>query len=139
MSRYITVKRPLPPRVQSAAAESQQKQSKIVRPAGCRTVFVKNLPYDATEDAVRQALMVCGPIATVRLPSWGHTGQLKGFGYVEFKREESSEIAVKKSGLLSMSGRALVIDFETGAAKGSFRPPRPVPAPSSSSSSSSLS
>lgn len=64
-----------------------------VRPVGCKTVFVKNLPYEVTEEQIQQTFMVCGPIAMVRLATWGHTGSQKGFCYVDFKREDSAEIA----------------------------------------------
>ena len=61
----------------------------------------------------------------VRLAVWGHTNQLKGFGYVEFKNEESAGIAVKKclspEGI-AVKGRPVLCDFETGQAKGSFKP-----------------
>jgi nucleolin len=68
-----------------------------------------------------QIFKVCGPITCVRLAVWGNTKQLKGFGYVDFKREDSAEIAVKKSGVLVLKGRPVIIDFETGAPKQSFR------------------
>jgi nucleolin len=91
------------------------------RPIGCKTVFVKNLSYDCGEKDVREAMMVCGPIDNVRLSVWGHTGKLKGFGYVDFKREESTEIAVKKNGSLKILGRAVQCDYEGGKAKASFK------------------
>ena len=56
---------------------------------------------------------------------WGHTNQLKGFGYVDFKSEESAEIAVKKSLSsegIAVKGRPTICDFETGQPKGSFKP-----------------
>jgi len=91
------------------------------QPPGCKTIFVKNLPYECTEGDVREALMVCGPIETIRLAVWSHTNKLKGFGYVDFKTEESAGIAVKKNGQLKVSGRPVVIDFEVGKAKASFK------------------
>jgi hypothetical protein len=49
---------------------------------------------------------------------------LKGFGYLEFKGEQSAEIAVKKSlsaeGIL-VKGRPTICDYETGQPKGSFK------------------
>ena len=117
-NRYIKVQRPKPPRI------FQQVKDKVERPVGCRSVFVKNLPYDTTEDEVKEAFMVCGPVTNVRLAVWGHTQQLKGFGYIDFKREDSAEIAVKKSGVLGVKCRKVIIDFETGTQKASFKTPR---------------
>ena len=116
--RYIKVERPRVPRILQQAARDK---SEILRPAGCKSVFVKNIPYDTTEDDVREAFKVCGVIDSVRLAVWGHTNQLKGFGYVDFKREDSAEIAVKKTGAVSIKGRPLLVDFETGKAKQSFK------------------
>jgi len=115
--RYVRISQPLIPR----SAEQIEFRSAVTRPPGCRTIFFKNVPYSVTEEEVREAFMICGPINTVRLAVWGHTGQSKGFGYVDFKREDSAEIAVKKSGIISIQGRPLVIDFETGVPKASFK------------------
>lgn len=82
--------------VPRAAQALDQPQSKpLSRPVGCKTVFVKNLPYTATEAQIRETFQVCGPITTVRLATWVHTQTPKGFGYIEFKREDSAEIAGK--------------------------------------------
>ena len=51
-----------------------------VRPVGCKTIFIKNLPYNATEADIKEVFQVCGPIINVRLASWGHTQATKGFG-----------------------------------------------------------
>lgn len=88
---------------------------------GCRTVFVKNLPYELTEEEVREAFTFCGKIANVRLAIWNHTKAKKGFGYVDFVKEESAEIAVKKQGTIRVKGRLVAIDYESGKPKGSFR------------------
>ena len=116
--RYIKVERPRVPRILQQAARDK---SEILRPAGCKSVFVKNIPYDTTEEDMREAFKVCGVIDGVRLAVWGHTNQLKGFGYVDFKKEESAEIAVKKTGAISIKGRVVLVDFETGKAKLSFK------------------
>lgn len=91
------------------------------RPPGCKTVFVKNLPYDVTEEVVKEAFRFCGKIATVRLAVWQHTQHQKGFCYVEFEQESAAEIAVKKQGEITVGGRRVYVDYETGRPKGSFR------------------
>ncbi len=74
---------------------------RTIRPVGCKTVFVKNLPYDTTENQIRELFLVCGPIINIRLAAWSHTNTLKGFGYIEFRREDSADIAGKTSLLLT--------------------------------------
>lgn len=60
-----------------ATEKARRANRKAEQPAGCRTVFVKNLPYDVEEDAVSEALAGCGRIASVRLAMWNHTRKLK--------------------------------------------------------------
>lgn len=97
--RFVKVSYPKVPRALSGVSAGPGTEggtaSAGIRPVGCKTVFVKNLPYNVTEEQIREVFMVCGPILTVRLATWGHTGAQKGFGYVEFKREDSAEIAGK--------------------------------------------
>lgn len=114
-NRYITIERPLVPR--SLAGKTEQTE-KI---PGCRTIFVRNLPYDVTESEIREQFMVFGPIVSVRLAVWNHTNNLKGFGYIEFKREDSAEIAVKKSGSIRLKGRIISADFETSGPKKGYK------------------
>lgn len=45
----------------------------------------------------------------------------QGFGYVEFSSERGAETCVRTQESLSIGGRPVVVDFETGAPKGSFR------------------
>lgn len=116
--RFIKVDRPLEPR---AAQPAVNIANEIVRPPGCKTLFIKNLPYECTEEEISDLFKVYGKINEVRLARWGHTNHLKGFGYIEFKREDSAEIAAKKSGSIVLKGRAIQCDFETGKPKGSFR------------------
>lgn len=115
--RYLTIDRPQVPR-SLANAETREPTAK---PAGCRTIFIKNLPYETNEAEITEAFKVYGPIKSVRLAVWNHTGKLKGIGYVDFKREDSAETAVKKSGTLAIQGRKTVVDYETGIPKGSFK------------------
>ncbi|CAM9668441.1 unnamed protein product [Ascophyllum nodosum] len=115
--RYLTIQKP-----QEPATEKIRRANRTAeQPRGCQTVFVKNLPYDADEDGVREALVGCGRVASVRLAMWNHTRKLKGFGYVEFASERGAETCVRTQETLSVGGRPLVADFETGAPKGSFR------------------
>ena len=85
-------------------------------------VYLKNLPYDIEEEELSLQFRVYGPIKSIRLAAWNHTGKMKGFGYVEYKREDSAETAVNKSGSISLHGRKVQVDYETGAPKASYKP-----------------
>jgi len=119
--RYLIIEKPNLPKV------LQQQQEHRVQPDGCKTIFIKNLPYDCTEAEVLDVLEdKCGKILDggVRLPQ-NASRQLKGFGYVEFKNPEGAASAVelaKKPFGLCVKGRPLFVDYEeNNRAKGSFR------------------
>ena len=58
------------------------------QPRGCRTVIMRNLPYNASEGNVLKSLFcVLGKVVKggVRLARYHFTGASKGFGYVAYK------------------------------------------------------
>ncbi len=94
-------------------------------PKGASTLFVRNLPYDADEDAVRRIFVKFGAIASVRIPRRSDTGASKGFGYVQFEHAFSGEAAVLAASerKLTAGERVLSVDWDTAAPKASFRAP----------------
>ncbi|NXL63444.1 RBM34 protein, partial [Chordeiles acutipennis] len=50
-----------------------------------RSVFLGNLSYDISDDAVREHFSVCGGVVAVRIVRDRNTGLGKGFGYVLFE------------------------------------------------------
>lgn len=119
--RYITVDKPMVPRAISETMGTTLDSSTKTKPPGCKTIFIKNLPYEVTEQEIREKFMVYGPIMKIRLAVWNHTNNLKGFGYIEYKREDSAEIAVKKSGSITLKDRMIVVDYETSGPKGGYK------------------
>ena len=69
-------------------------------------MFVKNLPFKATEDSIWE--LFGDNVKSVRLPTDRETGRVKGFGYVEFNSVESLDAAVGES--WEMDGRSLTVD-----------------------------
>lgn len=117
--RYLSVRRAQTPRTLELALKETKTVKKAV--VGCKTVFIKQLPYDVEEATIREALASCGTIMSVRLPLWNHTKKLKGFGYVEFAKEDEAVAAVKRSGM-KLGGRMVIINLDVaGAPKASFR------------------
>ena len=64
---------------------------------GSRTIFMRNLPWSATEDDIRSFLADAGPIYQVRL-AVDYDGRPKGFGHVEFESVEGAAGAIQLSG-----------------------------------------
>lgn len=88
---------------------------------------MKNIPYDCTEQAVRDVMAPFGVVKDVRL-AVANTSigapRLKGFGYVQFASEVSvnKACAAATAGTLKIGHRPLFLDFDAQAKpKGSFR------------------
>ncbi|EMR09068.1 hypothetical protein PNEG_02838 [Pneumocystis murina B123] len=76
------------------------------------TLFIGNLSFKANEEAVRTAFSRIGGIVEIRLPTNRKTGQLKGFGYIQFSSIEDAEKAIEMNGHF-ISGRPIRLDFST--------------------------
>ena len=115
--RWLSVQRPHAPKADAADFAGPR----TARPAGgCATVHVKNLPYEVSDDAVRAAFGRCGRVSDVRLARWGHTGRLKGHGYVTFLLPASADAACGAP--MNIGGRRVAVDYAPDdTPKGSFR------------------
>ncbi|NXV14783.1 RBM34 protein, partial [Cepphus grylle] len=60
-----------------------------------RSIFLGNLSYDISDDAVREHFSVCGGVVAVRIVRDGKTGLGKGFGYVLFENTDAVHLALK--------------------------------------------
>ncbi|XP_052818947.1 la-related protein 7-like [Mya arenaria] len=61
-----------------------------------RTVYVECLPHGMGHDWVRRVFSPCGKVVYVSLPRYNSTGDMKGFGFVEFETVEGAEAACKE-------------------------------------------
>ena len=69
-------------------------------PLDCTTAFVKNLPYNVTEDMVREKFQVCGEIKNLRFVYEPNKVKFKGFCYIDFKEHKGLVKAQIKWGFL---------------------------------------
>ncbi|KGL98179.1 RNA-binding protein 34, partial [Charadrius vociferus] len=60
-----------------------------------RSVFLGNLSYDISDDAVREHFSVCGGVVAVRIVRDRQTGLGKGFGYVLFEDMDAVYLALR--------------------------------------------
>ncbi|KAG6623468.1 31 kda chloroplastic [Phytophthora cinnamomi] len=121
-NRYLSIRRAEAPRAVEMALKEKSQNTNKKAVKGCRTVFIKQLPYEVEEDTIREALASCGTITSIRLPIWNHTKKLKGFGYVEFSSEDEALAAARRSGMKIGDRMVLIsLDAAGSAPKASFR------------------
>lgn len=127
--RYLTIVAPNAPKANTSGSmmmSSPNGSTPRVQPEGCKVVFVKNLPYHATEDDILESFQVCGKILDggIRIARNSATRQSKGFAYVEYKNPEGAQGAVQKASKpfgLKVLDRPVFVDYDEGRMKGSYK------------------
>ncbi|KAG0586900.1 hypothetical protein KC19_2G125800 [Ceratodon purpureus] len=76
-----------------------------------RCVFVGNIPYDATEEQLVHICEEVGPVVNFRLVLDRETGKPKGYGFCEFRDEETALSARRNLQGYEINGRQLRVDF----------------------------
>ncbi|VDO98853.1 unnamed protein product [Heligmosomoides polygyrus] len=75
------------------------------------SVYVGNLPYETTEDAIGSLFSQAGQVTNVRIVSDRETGRPKGFGFCEFSDEAGAQNAVNTFNGTDFNGRSLRVNF----------------------------
>lgn len=74
-------------------------------------LYVGNLAYDATDDALRELFSAKGiRISSAKVIRDMNTGQSRGFGFVELEAGEDSEKAIAQLSGTNLGGRTLQIN-----------------------------
>jgi RNA recognition motif-containing protein len=94
-------------------------------------LFVGNLPFDVTENDLRELFSPVGPLSYVFLPVDRETGKKRGFAFIEFSEEAKAAEALQRFNEQQFKGRPLALseararDARPAAAPGPrARPPR---------------
>ena len=75
-----------------------------------KNIFVGNLSFGATENAIRSMFEAYGSVERVSLVTDRDTGQARGFGFVEMSNSQEADRAIAELNGRELDGRALNIN-----------------------------
>lgn len=84
-------------------------------------IYVGNLPYDITEDELRNTFATFGAVTEVHIINDKLSGQSKGFGFVEIPDNAAASQAIKTLDGSDLKGRKIKVNE---ARPREDRPPR---------------
>src|SRR5713226_4935120 len=73
-------------------------------------LFVGNLPYSATEAALREHFSSVGPLSYIYLPIDRESGKPRGFAFVEFSERSQADEAIRRFNNQMFMGRPLAVN-----------------------------
>ena len=73
-----------------------------------KKIYVGNLPFNSTEEQIRQLFEQHGTVESVTLVTDRETGRLRGFGFVEMD-QAGAEAAIKALDNTEVDGRTLKV------------------------------
>ena len=75
-----------------------------------KNIFVGNLDFNATEEAVRNLFERYGAVNSARIMTDRETGRSRGFAFVEMENEAEADQAISALNGYTMDGRALNVN-----------------------------
>lgn len=76
-------------------------------------MIVGNIPYDTSEEKLKDIFSEVGPVLSFRLVYDRDTGKPKGYGFCEYQDEETALSAMRNLNGYDINGRALRVDYAT--------------------------
>ena len=73
-------------------------------------IYIGNMSYDTTEDQLRQAFTGFGEVSTVSIVTDKHTGEPRGFAFVEMSSKDEAIAAISGLNGQDMGGRTLNVN-----------------------------
>lgn len=74
------------------------------------SIYIGNLPYQVTEDAVSEVFAEYGTVKRVQLPTDRETGRMRGFGFIEMASDEEENAAIEALDGAEWMGRDLKVN-----------------------------
>ncbi|XP_063402844.1 cleavage stimulation factor subunit 2 tau variant-like isoform X1 [Mytilus trossulus] len=79
-----------------------------------RSVFVGNIPYEATEEKLKEIFAQAGPVVSFRLVYDRETGKPKGYGFCEYQDIETAQSSMRNLNNYDFNGRPLRVGVAAG-------------------------
>ncbi|XP_062306062.1 nucleolin isoform X1 [Osmerus eperlanus] len=99
-------------------ARSKESSQEGKKERDARTLFVKNLPFSATADDLKE---VFENAVDIRLPP-GQNGSNRGIAYVEFKTEAIADKMLEEAQGAEVQGRSIIVDYTGDKSQKGGRP-----------------
>ena len=74
-----------------------------------RKLYIGNLPYSATEDALRGEFSKLGSVDSVKIITDRDTGRSKGFAFIEMSTDAEAEEAISSLNGVEMDNRKMTV------------------------------
>ena len=75
------------------------------------SIYVGNLPYNLSEDSLKEIFVPYGSVLSARIITDKMTGKSKGFGFVEMSSNEEAESAIKELDNGEIEGRNIKVNL----------------------------
>lgn len=73
-------------------------------------IYVGNLPWDLSEDDLREAFESFGEVSSAKIIKDKFTGRSKGFGFIEMPKQEEAEAAISGLNGKEFKGRDIIVN-----------------------------
>ena len=73
-------------------------------------LYVGNLPYEMTEEQLKELFTEAGQVASAKIITDRQTGQPRGFGFVEMETKADGQKAISMLNGKNIEGRALAVN-----------------------------
>lgn len=90
--------------------KSKEKEEQSIMDKSMRSVFVGNIPYEATEEKLKDIFSEVGTVLSFKLVFDRETGKPKGYGFCEYKDQETALSAMRNLNGYEIGGRSLRVD-----------------------------
>ena len=73
-------------------------------------IYVGNLPWDLTEEDLREAFAAFGEVETAKIVTDRETGRARGFGFVEMPNKDEGTAAISGLNEKDLKGRSIKVN-----------------------------